>query len=804
MPINDSSPAHGGSRADRTNDDSGSTELQSLSAKLPGYEVTREIRGGAQGVVYEAIQESTGRKVAIKVMKQGPLAGSAERARFEREVRILGQIQHPNIVGILATGIAAGCHYYVMDFISGLALSGYMAENKRSIDETLRLFAKICQAISAAHLRGIIHRDLKPTNIVVDPDGQPHVLDFGLAKFSRSEADVDMSVTQSGQFVGTPAYAAPEQVRLEHDLVDGRTDLYSLGMILFQMLTGAMPYPISSDIRRLVDTIEHTPPQRPSRLNPRIGRDLDSILLKALSKEKSNRYQSATAFAADIRRYLAGQSVQAHPPSALYQMRKLIYRHRLPFAFAATVLLLLTMFAIVSTVLAVRLFHQRELALTKGAEARRQRDHAEQMTRESELHAADARARASEARWQAYLANLAAADAALRMGDATAARAARRRLDNVTDHTLINWEWWHLIRRMDRIENSAAPPDVVTFDEGALVNCLAFSPQGNRIAIGRADGIVTLRRIGPAGGVLRLRGHSAAVRAVTFDPTGERLASASADGTVRLWATGSGEAIMTVSSREAEASAVTFDFAAKRLIAGYSDASVIVWSADGREMLAELPGHTAGILALTGVAQTDLAVSAGLDATMRVWNTQTFTQIGNVSFRGRSVHALAVSPDGKLLACGLADGRIVITEFGSWETVARLDGHVEPVSGLAFSPDGTRLASVSADTTLRLWDVARQEEVIMLRGHQRPVTSVAFSPDGARIATASTDGAVRILEARVSADDFVRQMANDLSPSEIIEFLEADDALEGPLRDTALRIARRLNADHSATRSTNP
>ena len=261
---------------------------------------------------------------------------------------------------------------------------------------------------------------------------------------------------------------------------------------------------------------------------------------------------------------------------------------------------------------------------------------------------------------------------------------------------------------------------------------------------------------------------------------------------------------MTVSSREAEASAVTFDFAAKRLIAGYSDASVIVWSADGREMLAELPGHTAGILALTGVAQTDLAVSAGLDATMRVWNTQTFTQIGNVSFRGRPVHALAVSPDGKLLACGLADGRIVITEFGSWETVARLDGHVEPVSGLAFSPDGTRLASVSADTTLRLWDVARQEEVIMLRGHQRPVTSVAFSPDGARIATASTDGAVRILEARVSADDFVRQMANDLSPSEIIEFLEADDALEGPLRDTALRIARRLNADHSATRSTNP
>ena len=172
--------------------------------------------------------------------------------------------------------------------------------------------------------------------------------------------------------------------------------------------------------------------------------------------------------------------------------------------------------------------------------------------------------------------------------------------------------------------------------------------------------------------------------------------------------------------------------------------------------------------------------------------------------RNQAVHALAVSPDGALVACGLSDGRLLLAESDNPQRVIDLVGHEQEVTGLSFSPDGTRIASVSADTTLRLWDVTRREEVLLLRGLGDPLASVAFSPDGAHIASVSADGRILILEAKLSAAEFVRELANDLSPAEIIEFLEADDALEAPLRDTALRIARRLKADHPATRSTNP
>ncbi len=207
------------------------------SDSFTGYQIIREVHRGGQGIVYQAFQKSTRRKVAIKVMKEGPFASSSDRARFDREVQVLGQLKHPNIVAIHDTGVAAGCHYFVMDYISGQPLDVHMAGGEHSIAGTLELFAKICEAVNAAHLRGVIHRDLKPGNIRIDDAGEPHVLDFGLAKVAImgsvgvSPAE-SVAMTVTGQFVGSLPWASPEQAEGAPGKIDLRTDVYSLGVVL--------------------------------------------------------------------------------------------------------------------------------------------------------------------------------------------------------------------------------------------------------------------------------------------------------------------------------------------------------------------------------------------------------------------------------------------------------------------------------------------------------------------------------------------------------------------------------------------
>ncbi|MGE3181345.1 MAG: serine/threonine-protein kinase, partial [Phycisphaerae bacterium] len=212
---------------------------------LPRYEISDERKQGGQGVVYRGTQRGTRREVAIKVMREGPLGDVATKARFDREVQILAQLKHPNIVTILDSGVASGISYYVMDYIRGEALDTYIQQNKPTVNEILALFAKICDAVNAGHLRGIIHRDLKPSNIRVDPSGEPHILDFGLAKVNEFDALADSRTimrTTTGQFVGSLPWASPEQVEGRPEGVDIRTDVYAIGVMLYQQLTGEFPY----------------------------------------------------------------------------------------------------------------------------------------------------------------------------------------------------------------------------------------------------------------------------------------------------------------------------------------------------------------------------------------------------------------------------------------------------------------------------------------------------------------------------------------------------------------------------------
>lgn len=332
----------------------GATPAPLLPDSVPGYQIVREIHRGGQGVVYYAIQKSTKRGVALKVMKEGPFASRAERARFEREVEILGQLNHPNIVTIHDSGEAAGHFYFVMDYISGQPLDMWLTSRPRSMEEALRLFAKICDAVNAAHLKGVIHRDLKPGNIRIDDADEPHILDFGLAKVTQGTAEASL-MTQTGQFMGSLPWASPEQAEARPGKIDLRTDVYSLGVILYQLLTGEFPYDVTGNLRDVLDRIVRVEPRRPSLLRKQISHDVETIVIKCLSKERERRYACAGAIADDIRRYLAGAPIQARRDSLMYvawaRMRQAQRRHPVGALLGGLVLIaLLTQYLAVPVV----------------------------------------------------------------------------------------------------------------------------------------------------------------------------------------------------------------------------------------------------------------------------------------------------------------------------------------------------------------------------------------------------------------------------------------------------------------------
>jgi tetratricopeptide (TPR) repeat protein/predicted Ser/Thr protein kinase len=300
---------------------------------FPGYELVREIHRGGQGVVYLAIQLTTKRRVAIKLMHGGAHVGSAGRARFEREVQILGQLEHPNIVAIHDSGTTSdGSWFYVMDYISGRPLDEIIASSdKPSIAETLRLFGLICDAVGAAHLRGVIHRDLKPANVRINRSGEPIVVDFGLAKIAVPDVTDETTprmMTATGQFIGSLPWASPEQAEGSPDKIDIRTDVYSLGVMLFQMLTGRFPYQVIGNMRDVLDNIMRAEPARPSTVRKKINDEVETIVLKCLSKDRQRRYQSAIELARDVHLYLAGEPIEAKRDSGWYVVKKTFVRHK--------------------------------------------------------------------------------------------------------------------------------------------------------------------------------------------------------------------------------------------------------------------------------------------------------------------------------------------------------------------------------------------------------------------------------------------------------------------------------------------
>jgi serine/threonine protein kinase/formylglycine-generating enzyme required for sulfatase activity len=303
---------------------------------LEGYHFLGRVSQGGQGVVYKAIQQSTRRTVAVKFLHDGAFPSPRQRHRFAREIDLAARLRHPGIVTVHGSGTSAdGRLYYVMEFVDGLQLDEYVHRTRCSLRDTVRLFTRVCEAVHHAHQHGVLHRDLKPANVFVDTSDEPRILDFGLARAiaERDEETEDHDhetalTTREGEFVGTFAYASPEQVETDPGRVDARSDVYSLGMILYELVVGHRPYEVSShNIAASVQAIQHAIPRPPSRLVAGADADLDIIILHALAKDRERRYGSARELASDLDNWVNGRAIEARRDSKLYVLRKSLRRH---------------------------------------------------------------------------------------------------------------------------------------------------------------------------------------------------------------------------------------------------------------------------------------------------------------------------------------------------------------------------------------------------------------------------------------------------------------------------------------------
>lgn len=355
--------------------------------RLGEYELLGIAGRGGQGVVYKARQPRTGRTVALKRLAAGAFSTPEMQSRFEREIEVAAALEHPSVVTVFGSERIGDQVVLAMQWVDGIPFdtwaAGAAAEARqesppemRPVREVLESFAQVCDAVHHAHQRGVLHRDLKPSNILVDSGNRPHVLDFGLAKL-RAADDDDSSLTRTGGLIGTPVFASPEVVRGEVRAIDTRSDIYALGVVLYASLSGRLPHPPRDDLAQLLQEIQQREPALPSSLNRRLDHELDAIIFKSIAKEKTRRYDSVAALAADVRRYLAGQAVLAHPPTGLYHARKFIRRHWLVVLISAVILGLLLSATAIATASYLRaeeaLEKQKQLSETATAQWNRSR-----------------------------------------------------------------------------------------------------------------------------------------------------------------------------------------------------------------------------------------------------------------------------------------------------------------------------------------------------------------------------------------------------------------------------------------------
>jgi eukaryotic-like serine/threonine-protein kinase len=762
---------------------------------IPGCAIRGELGRGGMGMVYRAWQEDLNREVAVKVMRGGPNLPPQLTRRFVQEARLLARLRHDHIVPVLEAKLHLGEPYFVMELVRGGSLAAAVNRYVGNPTAVARLMEQVATAVHHAHEHGVLHRDLKPANILLDEQGRPQVSDFGLAKILNARSEEVMGVesgaelveegkhlTANGVLLGTPPYMAPEQFDISFGAIGRPTDVWALGVILYELVTGQNPF-AGGRRAELRERVCRGVPPRPRSLGPTIDRGLEAIILHCLEKHPGRRYPGCRELAADLRNWLDNRPIAASPPGLV--TRFLLACRRRPALAAAVVLGSMASLAAVAFAgsMVVTLYAKKA-----QAELQKEKDGAEEARRLAEVYrkkaelatarlaleqglnfcqqgdvhrgllllahalgltpddAADLQRaiRANIAAWSRQvsppLEYLAHGENVMAVGF----QPGGQRLITVTRNNGVKgskaWLW----------EGEGGGPRELPLTQDDVLLAAAFSPDGKLLLTGGTDEKARLWDA-VTGRPLLVLVHAAAVHAVAFSPDGQRLLTGAEDSTFRLWEATTGAPLGGTILHPGPVRALAFSPDGRTAVVGGADHTARLWDLTTSSPLGEAVSHNGSVTTVAFSLDGRSFVTGSQDKTVQIWATATRQPLGPPLRHPERVYAAAFSPDSQMLltACGSWDqhqGEARLWDVSTGTCIGPPLPHDKHVFAVAFSPDGKQLATGCADGLARLWKVALGLAPTKVFPHEASVKAVAFNRDGSRVVTGGWDGKARVWE----------------------------------------------------------
>jgi WD40 repeat protein len=662
--------------------------------EVPGYTLLKELGRGGMGVVYQARDLRLNRLVALKMILAGGHAGPADLARFRAEAEAIARLQHAHIVQVFEVGECGGLPFFSLEFCSGGSLDKKLNGTPLPPQEAAALVELLARAMQAAHAKGVVHRDLKPGNVLLAEDGTPKITDFGLAK-KLDEA----GRTATGAVLGTPSYMAPEQAGGDGKRIGPAADVYALGAILYETLTGRPPFRAATPLDTILQVVS-AEPVPPRQLQPSLPRDLETICLKCLSKEPRKRYSAAADLADDLHRFLAGEPIRARPVGPVERSWRWCRRN--PLAVAVALALLAG--TAVSTWFAIDAGQERGRA---EVNARR----AEQRRYVSDMHLA-------QRAWQD--------------GDTDRLRDL---LDGLrpaqTGGAELRGFEWHYLWRLAHADRFTftAPTDGSRFN-------FCFRRDGTPLVALSKDGRLRLRDLAADKDLLTMDGVSSPL----LSPDGTRLISARPDGTVAVWDLTAGKQLCKLPGLTGRSSLV-FSADGKRLatVQGEKDGphEIGLWDTASGELLwsvalGTLAQHPRLSLTANGDRVATVCMHDFPKSVLQVWDGAAGKPLFELDGPDYRIPPIALSPDGALLATATERGTALrLCDGATGKETRLLEDHTDGITDLAFRHDGKQLVACGSDATVRIWDPATGKELIAFHG--KKFHRVEFSPNGQQL-----------------------------------------------------------------------